>query len=351
MPIALLRVLHGITAKAWRAPALAMLSAFVVGFLLIHFCEPADAKIREPWNYLWYFFVSGTTVGYGDLFPVSAGGRVGAVLIVSCGLSAGLVLFAELTLWLAKGQTLKATGHARLHHENHVIVIGYRRSRVLEIVKQLRNDPKHTRTPVVVVFWEDQLSGENPDPGVLEVIAFDGTAFERACLDRAATVFVQGRDHDETVRVMLDVNAHAAASCHLVAAVPDGVRRAEFQRALSLINPEIEPVGTDDPAVVADVIRNPGVATIYSNLASTLDADSSLFRVDVPEGEGPWTRLALAVHLLERGCTLLAVGESSRPNARFRLDPDPAALVGGGQSLAIVAHDRPEIVWSGIPTS
>ena len=115
-----------------------------------------------------------------------------------------------------------------------------------------------------------------------------------------------------------------------------------------LVNPEIEPVGTDDSAVVADVIRNPGVAAIYSNLASTLDADSSLFRVDIPEGAGEWTRLDLAIFLLRRGCTLLAVGESTRPNARFKLDPSPTELVGGGQSLAIVAHDRPEISWSEI---
>lgn len=351
MPFVVVRLLHRITARAWRAPALAMLVALVVGFGLIRAFEPDDAKIREPANYLWYFFVSGTTVGYGDFFPVSPGGRIGAVLIVTCGLSAGLLLFAQLTLWLAKGQTLKATGHARFRHERHIVIIGYRRSRVLEIIKQLRPDPKHHKTPVVAVFWDDQLTGENPDPDVYDVVAYDETAFERACLGDASTVFVMGRNDDETVRVMLNVNDYCRRNnpdVHLVAAVPDGSRRSEIQSALTLINPEIEPVGTDDSAVVADVIRNPGVAAIYSNLASTLDADSSLFRVDIPEGAGQWSRLDLAIFLLRRGCTLLAVGESTRPNARFKLDPAPSEPVRGGQSLAVVAHDRPEIPWDEI---
>ncbi|MEO5873956.1 MAG: potassium channel family protein [Streptosporangiaceae bacterium] len=347
----LVRVLHRLTAKAWRMPALAMLATFVLGYVLIVTFEPAGAEIREPLNYLWYFFISGTTVGYGDLFPVSSGGRIGALLIITCGLSAGLLLFAQLTLWLAKGQTLKATGHAQFHHERHIVLIGYRRNRVLEIVKQLRPDPLHHDTPVVVVFWEDQLTGDNPDPAVYDVVAYDETAFERARLDRAATIFVAGRNDDETVRVMLNVNAFCHETnpgVHLVAAVPDGSHRREIQSALRLVNPEIEPVGTDDSAVVADVIRNPGVAAIYSNLASTLDADSSLFRVDIPERAGDWLRLDLAIFLLRRGCTLLAVGESTRPNARFKLDPSPTERVGGGQSLAVVAHERPEIPWAEI---
>ena len=98
-------------------------------------------------------------------------------------------------------------------------------------------------------------------------------------------------------------------------------------------------------AVVAVAIRNPGVAAIYHNLASTLDADGTLYRVDVPEGAGEWPRLDVAIFLLRRGSTLLAVGESHRPNARFRLTADPGELVRGGQSLAVVAPDRPKIPW------
>ncbi|MQY08251.1 hypothetical protein ACRB68_63580 [Actinomadura sp. RB68] len=350
MPYLVRRLMHGLGAHAWRAPALVLLLAGLLGWTLMAVFEPPDAKIRQPVHYLWYFFVSGTTTGYGDLFPVSTGGRIGGSIVIIAGLTAGLVLFAELTLWMAKGRTMKANGQARLHHRKHIVAVGYDRDGLRAVIGQLRADPAYARTPVVTVFWPDQLSGENPDPGLYDVVLYDESAFARACVEHARTVLVTGRTDDETVRVMLGLNAHLARSGagvrpHLLAGVHDGGRRAEIAEALELIDPDIEPVDIDDPAVVAVAVRNPGVASIYHNLASTLDSDSTLFRVDVPADAGEWSRLDLAIFLLRQGSTLLAVGESHRPNARFRLAAEPGETVRGGQSLAVVALERPEIPW------
>jgi hypothetical protein len=361
MPIIVLRVVHRIAARSWRVPALVMLGAAVLGWLLIVAFEKPDAPIRNPAQYLWYFLVSSTTTGYGDLSPESAGGRVGGVVVIVAGLTAGLMLFAELTLWMAKGRTMKATGRARTHHRGHVVIIGYERDGLRKIIGQLRADAHHARTPVVTVFWPDQLIGENPDPDLYDVVAYDETAYERAALADARTVLVIGRNDDETVRVMLGVQAFlrrngdgkggGVFAQHLLAGVHDGGSRKEITEALELIGPEIEPVDIDDPAVVAAAIRNPGVAQIYHNLASTLDSDSSLFRVDVPEDAGAWPRLDLAIFLLRRGSTLLAVGDSHRPGARFRLAAEAGEIVRGGQSLAVVARDRPEIPWNELPAA
>ncbi|MFI6516078.1 potassium channel family protein [Spirillospora sp. NPDC050679] len=352
MPYLLQRLAQRIAARSWRAPALVLLLAGLLGWLLIAVSEPAGSEIKQPLHYLWYFFVSGTTTGYGDLSPTTAGGRIGGAIVIGAGLTAGLVLFAELTLWMAKGRTMKANGRARLHHERHLVVVGYEREGLRALIGQLRADPAYARTPVAAVFWPDQLSGDNPDPELYDVVAHDETAYDRARLAAARTVLVIGRTDDETVRVMLGVQAHlrraGTARPHLLAGVRDGGRRAEIAEALDLIDPDIEPVDVDDPAVVAVAVRNPGVASIYHNLASTLDSDSTLFRVDVPEGAGEWPRLDVAVFLLHRGSTLLAVGESHRPNARFRLAAEPGEAVRGGQSLAIVAPVRPEIDWDAL---
>lgn len=349
MPIVLLRLVSRVTARTWRAPALVLLAAFLVGWLLITVFEEPGAKIKKPHEYLWYFFVSGTTTGYGDLAPATPGGRIGGVLVIVAGLTAGLVLFAELTLWMAKGRTMKANGHAQLHRRDHVVVVGYDRDALRAIIGQLRADPEFVKTPVVALFWPEELAGENPDPELYEVVANDDTAYERACLEKARTVLVVGRSDDETVRVMLGVSAYlrrrGEPSVHLLAGLHDGGRRMEITEALNLVSADIEPVDIDDPAVVAVAIRNPGVAAIYHNLASTLDTDGTLYRVDVPEDAGEWSRLDVAIFLLRRGSTLLAVGESHRPNARFRLTSMRGEMIRGGQSLAVVAPDRPVIPW------
>ncbi|MFB4311767.1 potassium channel family protein [Actinomadura sp. GTD37] len=350
MPIVLMRLVNRITGRSWRAPALVLAAAFLVGWLLIAVFEEPGAELKNPLDYVWYFIVSGTTTGYGDLSPKTAGGRVGGVVIIVAGLTAGLVMFAELTLWMGKGRMMKATGRAQLHNRGHVVVIGYEREALRAIVGQLRADPQFAKTPVVALFWPEELAGENPDPGLYDVVANDDTAYERACLEKARTALVVARSDDETVRVMLGVSAYlrrnGEPSVHLLAGLRDGGRRAEITEALSLVSADIEPVDIDDPAVVAVAIRNPGVAAIYHNLASTLDADGTLYRVDVPEDAGEWSRTEVAIFLLRRGSTLLAVGESHRPNARFRLTSRPDETIRGGQSLAVVAPERPEIPWA-----
>ncbi|TDC55526.1 two pore domain potassium channel family protein [Actinomadura sp. KC345] len=349
MPIVLMRLVTRITGRSWRVPALVLLAAFLTGWLLIAVFEEPGAEIKRPDEYIWYFLVSGTTTGYGDLSPATTGGRIGGVLIIVAGLTAGLVMFAELTLWMGKGRAMRANGQAQLHKRRHIVMVGYHRDGLRTIIGQLRADVEFAKTDVVAIFWPDELTGENPDPDLYDVVAFDGTAYERACLEAARAVVVIGHNDDETVRVMLGVEAYLRKKgdppVHLLAGVHEGNRRAEITEALALIGSDIEPVDIDDSAVVAAAIRNPGIAAIYHNLASTLDTDGALYRVDIPDDAGAWSRMDVAIFLLRRGGTLLAVGDSHRPDAGFRLTASPDEMIRGGQSLAVVAADRPEIPW------
>lgn len=348
-----MRLVNRITRRSWRTPALVLLAAFLTGWLLIAVFEEPGADIKRPGEYIWYFLVSGTTTGYGDLAPETTGGRIGGVIVIVAGLTAGLVMFAELTLWMGKGRMMRASGHAQLHKRRHIVMVGYYRDGLRAIIGQLRADPEFAKTPVVTIFWPGELAGENPDPDLYDVVAFGETAYDRACLADARTVVVVGRSDDETVRVMLGVEAYMRRKgdppVHLLAGVHDGARRGEITEALRLIGENIEPVDIDDPAVVAAAVRNPGIAAIYHNLASTLDTDGTLYRVNVPDDAGEWSRIDVAVFLLRRGSTLLAVGDSHRPDARFRLVGNPDETISGGQSLAVVSPSRPEIPWHEVP--
>ena len=57
----------------------------------------ADANIKNASDVLWYIYVTITTVGYGDRFPVTDSGRIIGVLI----LTVGVGLFGTLTAFLA----------------------------------------------------------------------------------------------------------------------------------------------------------------------------------------------------------------------------------------------------------
>jgi voltage-gated potassium channel len=69
-----------------------------VGLLELHFEENATgANITTAGDALWWGYVTATTVGYGDQFPVTMGGRLVGILM----LTVGVALFATFSGFLA----------------------------------------------------------------------------------------------------------------------------------------------------------------------------------------------------------------------------------------------------------
>lgn len=69
-----------------------------VGLLELHFEEDAPgANITTAGDALWWGYVTATTVGYGDQFPVTSGGRLAGLVM----LTVGVALFATFSGFLA----------------------------------------------------------------------------------------------------------------------------------------------------------------------------------------------------------------------------------------------------------
>jgi voltage-gated potassium channel Kch len=77
---------------------LGLLTLEVVGMLELRFEENATgANITTAGDALWWGYVTATTVGYGDQFPVTTGGRIVGALM----LTVGVALFATFSGFLA----------------------------------------------------------------------------------------------------------------------------------------------------------------------------------------------------------------------------------------------------------
>jgi voltage-gated potassium channel len=61
---------------------LCLASVFVLGFE----SDAPGANITTGWNAFWYSIVTITTVGYGDYYPVSVGGRISGMFIMATGI-------------------------------------------------------------------------------------------------------------------------------------------------------------------------------------------------------------------------------------------------------------------------
>lgn len=84
----------------------AFTSAAIVGILMVIFCaigilgverDAPGGNIKTAGDALWWSFVTITTVGYGDLFPVTPAGRIIAAALMTV----GVALFGTFTAYIA----------------------------------------------------------------------------------------------------------------------------------------------------------------------------------------------------------------------------------------------------------
>jgi voltage-gated potassium channel len=68
------------------------------------------ANIVDFGDAVWWAFVTITTVGYGDFYPVTAGGRIVAVLLMCGGVAVLGVVTATLSSWVIEKVAVKGSG-------------------------------------------------------------------------------------------------------------------------------------------------------------------------------------------------------------------------------------------------
>ena len=81
----------------WAASLFAVLVTIFGSIGILHLEEAAASNIRTAEDALWWSFVTVTTVGYGDHFPVTSSGRVLAALLMFTGIG----LFGTYTAYVA----------------------------------------------------------------------------------------------------------------------------------------------------------------------------------------------------------------------------------------------------------
>ncbi|MBB6453409.1 voltage-gated potassium channel [Salirhabdus euzebyi] len=112
-----------------------MFFMFLFG-IVIHLVEPDH--FPTLFEGLWWAFVTGSTVGYGDYVPVSTTGRIVGILMILAG--GGIVTYymVAVSTGVMKQEKELSKGHIAYRGKNHVIVIGWneRSRQLLKMIKE-----------------------------------------------------------------------------------------------------------------------------------------------------------------------------------------------------------------------
>ena len=333
MPLFIYRVsrfvrlrLHG-----WRLPLAVVALVFLTSWLAMALVEPPDNEITRPANYWWYFVVTAATVGYGDFFPVSAGGHVVGAYVIVGGIVTLTLLFTQLANALQTVRGKRMRGVVAVDLDGHVVLLGYTPGRTERIVAELTAEG---RRQIALCAWDDVPENPMPEQSAVHFVRGDlahADVMARACVDRARTAVVDGRDDNETLAIAVAVD-HANPRIHLVAAVRDLGRGDN----LRYVNAGVQVVQWHMPFLLTEEATDPGITQVYNDLM-TSGGHGNTYSVRVPRAF-PHTTFGDCQTYFGRsfGATILAV----RGGNGLVISPPWDLPVDEGTTLYYVAAER-----------
>ena len=289
---------------------------------------------------LWWAIVTVTTVGFGDISPVSLGGRlVGAVLMVF-----GIGVLGMFTATIAgvfiEKRLRKERGMGSYDLEGHIILCEWN-DRTKEILKDLRADRRAAKAPIVLVADIDVK------PVVDEHLYFvrgDLTEehLKRAGIEKAATVVIVGdrslasgaRDAKVVLSVLTVESLNPDVYSIVELASEENVRHCERAHADEII------VGAEfSSRVISTATLDHGISTVLRELLSA-QVGHDLITVPVPEGLGG-RRFFDVFCDLKREHGMIALAILWHGGGAVETNPESDTVVGRDDRLVVVSvRDR-----------
>lgn len=336
MPTLLYRLTRVLRTRltGWPLPLAVVSIVFATSWLAMWLVEPAGSELVRADSYWWYFVVTAATVGYGDLFPVTTGGRIVGAYVIVGGIVTLTILFSKLATYLSTVKGRRMKGVLGLDLDGHVVLLGYTPGRTERIVLELAAEG---RTQIALCAWDDVRENPMPEDAHVHFVRGDLTrddVMERACVPRARTVIVDVRDDNEALAVAVAVD-HASSDVHLVVALRDLARRDQ----LGYVNPGAQCVQWHMPYLLSEEALDPGLAQVYNDLMSTA-GHGNTYSMRVPAGFRHSTFGDCQTEFGRRfGATLLAM----RDAAGLVVNPAWDSPVADGSVLYYVAGERVDV--------
>ncbi len=170
-------------------------SILIIVFSVEH--TAGNKNIKDFFDAIYYTVITATTVGYGDVVPLTATGKL---LAMALGVL-GIFLFSLLTATISTGffhsvNMLKAGMLSFREMKNHIVICGWNETGevILEELKQYYKERHQRMKPVVIVSEQD--------------IQVEGTYYKKGDFVREEILKNAGVEHADTVIILAEKLPH-----------------------------------------------------------------------------------------------------------------------------------------------
>lgn len=333
--------------KWWsRAPWLTLLvlvgALYVAGYAMILWTEPASSAIRSIGTYTYFFVVTITTVGYGDVVPVSTAGRLASGLIAIGGIGAAAVALGKIFNGIGEFMRRRERGLLGFDMKQHIVIFGNRGAETAALIRHLIADQQSTGTAIVLC---SQATERNPFPDFIDFVRGEPTStdvLERAAVKDAAKVIIHSSTDYESISIALAVKEinHKAL---IVVKANDPAKAIDIER---VDRERVVCIKAIDVPLIVREIHNPGITQVFENLLSADGQD--LRSLQVPAGNHNFQFGLLAHRFREQhGAILIGMRKAEKAvNSGAIVNPAFQAMVSGGMFLDYIARNPVKIDWA-----
>ncbi|MFW5972086.1 MAG: potassium channel family protein [Bacillota bacterium] len=191
-----------------------LLKMFLIGFVIlmisafiIMMVEP-EGQFESIYDALWWGIVTATTVGYGDLYPVSPGGRIVAavLMILGIGLLGGIT--ATITDMFIKLEKRRELGQMIAQYDGHILICGWC-DKTKEIILQILNEDMKDKQIVLVANIDRDPFPDNNLVHFVRGKIDDAEILKKAGVESARTAIILNEDNNDATTVLsaLTVNS------------------------------------------------------------------------------------------------------------------------------------------------
>lgn len=287
---------------------------------------------------VWWSMTTLSTVGYGDLYPASPGGRVVAITTMILGIGVLGTLAATLATALMDVRERGRRGTRSYMLKDHVLVLGWN-DKSLAAIDEFRHDPRYERTKLCVVADLEETPVDDGQVRFVRGLPSHREVLARAGADRAAAAMVFAND------------PHDVRSDHETAVIVHSLKRInpKLQVSAELVDTSNRDLLTDagcdsvvdlngvGSALITRSVQDAGLCDVVSELLSN-KRGSEIYRIPVRQGlvGKSWRDFSHA--MLERECTALGVVQGSD----IRLNPGLDYVMRQGDEVFVVSEDPPD---------
>jgi len=177
--------------------------------------------IRSIWDGVWWAVVTVTTVGYGDMYPVTTMGRVVGLTLIIAGFTSLSVFTGLIASMFVEDRLKGAKGLKQVKTHNHVVICGW--NKTADVILKAMVEKEMTDIEIVLVtnqtpeFYEG-IESRFPNLRI-KFVRGEPTSEEilrRASVNSASQVIIladQGLDHqnadDRTIIIANAIHYHA----------------------------------------------------------------------------------------------------------------------------------------------